>query len=456
MHFKKIIPVRAVLLTGFLLWTGSVFAFEYAGQAWCCDTVYYFVNEINPSSQCGSGFGLTFHAWINSAAWTWNEMGTHFQLVDAGSTSISCYSSGNLCQGYKDGQNTVSMAAGCSWSDNNIIAYATWWYWTGGDTAGCIFESDICFNDNVTWYTMFQGCTGNCYDLKSVATHELGHWIASNHENHDAVLGYKPIMYYAFNYCEQRRTITPDDSALVGWAYDWLGSIALPYRSNVVHYHPPYPSPLPRDTCLILDAVVCEPQGSGTTHPPDYWYDVTPGDLGRCDFHIKVFDSVAGDYTNWVEPTNWTHQLHKVGNDWWVSWWNNGCTNAIFNTFRFQFDNPNAAGWGDWTTTISGNINPFIQILDSCGHHSAQPDGYGFRVHVPLASCCILRGDADRSGAINVADLTYLVDFLFKGGPAPPCLDEGDVDGSGGLINVADLTYLVDYLFNGGPAPPPC
>jgi hypothetical protein len=63
------------------------------------------------------------------------------------------------------------------------------------------------------------------------------------------------------------------------------------------------------------------------------------------------------------------------------------------------------------------------------------------------------------AGEIDVADLSYLVDFLFKGGPAPPCTDEGNVDGiigPGGPIDVADLSYLVDYLFKAGPPPPQC
>jgi len=71
-------------------------------------------------------------------------------------------------------------------------------------------------------------------------------------------------------------------------------------------------------------------------------------------------------------------------------------------------------------------------------------------------SCCQgITGNVDGIGEINVADLTYLVEFLFFDGPAPPCSEEGDVDSSG-AINMADLTYLVDYLFFGGPAPPPC
>ncbi len=55
---------------------------------------------------------------------------------------------------------------------------------------------------------------------------------------------------------------------------------------------------------------------------------------------------------------------------------------------------------------------------------------------------------------INVSDLTYLVSYLFKGGPEPvPVLLNGDCNCSLD-INVADLTYLVAYLFTGGP--PPC
>lgn len=77
-----------------------------------------------------------------------------------------------------------------------------------------------------------------------------------------------------------------------------------------------------------------------------------------------------------------------------------------------------------------------------------------------LVSCCIGdRGNVDNSpdDVVNVADLTYLIAYLFQGGPDPVCLPEGNVNGDPGeLINVADLTYLVAYLFQGGPPPPPC
>jgi len=61
-------------------------------------------------------------------------------------------------------------------------------------------------------------------------------------------------------------------------------------------------------------------------------------------------------------------------------------------------------------------------------------------------------GDVNVDGTVNIADITYLVDYLFFGGPAPPVMETANVDGEGG-VNIADLTYLVEYLFFGGPEP---
>ncbi len=61
-------------------------------------------------------------------------------------------------------------------------------------------------------------------------------------------------------------------------------------------------------------------------------------------------------------------------------------------------------------------------------------------------------GDMDGEPGLNVADLTYLVAFLFSGGPDPIPYEAGNIDCLDD-INVADLTYLVAYLFSGGPEP---
>ena len=69
-----------------------------------------------------------------------------------------------------------------------------------------------------------------------------------------------------------------------------------------------------------------------------------------------------------------------------------------------------------------------------------------------IAGCCDTPGDANDDGIVNILDITYLISFLYKGGPAPPCLNEGDPKGDCN-INILDITYLISFLYKGGPAP---
>ncbi|HWR82465.1 MAG TPA: hypothetical protein VN285_04120 [Candidatus Deferrimicrobium sp.] len=76
-----------------------------------------------------------------------------------------------------------------------------------------------------------------------------------------------------------------------------------------------------------------------------------------------------------------------------------------------------------------------------------------------IVPCCVgWRGniDLDPNEQINIADLTYLIQWLFLGGPEPLCMLEADVNANGGTIGMPDLVYLVDYMFRGGPPPMGC
>ena len=61
-------------------------------------------------------------------------------------------------------------------------------------------------------------------------------------------------------------------------------------------------------------------------------------------------------------------------------------------------------------------------------------------------------GDANKDGKINSADVAYLINYLFIGGPAPQPWQAGDANCDGN-INSADVAYIINYLFVGGPAP---
>jgi hypothetical protein len=65
-----------------------------------------------------------------------------------------------------------------------------------------------------------------------------------------------------------------------------------------------------------------------------------------------------------------------------------------------------------------------------------------------------LRGDINHSQTVDAADVIMLVNYVFRGGPAPDPISQGDVDGAP-PINSSDIIYLVNYVFKGGPPPPP-
>ncbi|MCH9023709.1 MAG: hypothetical protein IH931_00085 [candidate division Zixibacteria bacterium] len=75
-----------------------------------------------------------------------------------------------------------------------------------------------------------------------------------------------------------------------------------------------------------------------------------------------------------------------------------------------------------------------------------------------LISCCEgIRGDLNGDGQeATILDLTFLIDDIFRGGPASNCKEEADLNGDGTSSNILDLTFLIDSIFRGGPPPGPC
>ncbi len=76
-----------------------------------------------------------------------------------------------------------------------------------------------------------------------------------------------------------------------------------------------------------------------------------------------------------------------------------------------------------------------------------------FTVAEPVLACADI--NADGTGP-DIADLIFLVSFMFLDGPPPPFLESTNVDGVGGPDpDIGDLIYLVTYMFSDGP-PPDC
>ncbi|MCJ7497313.1 MAG: dockerin type I domain-containing protein, partial [candidate division Zixibacteria bacterium] len=61
-------------------------------------------------------------------------------------------------------------------------------------------------------------------------------------------------------------------------------------------------------------------------------------------------------------------------------------------------------------------------------------------------------GDSNHDNLVNVSDVVFLINYLFKGGPEPYPLASADVN-LDQKVTVSDVVYLINYLFKGGLEP---
>ena len=64
-----------------------------------------------------------------------------------------------------------------------------------------------------------------------------------------------------------------------------------------------------------------------------------------------------------------------------------------------------------------------------------------------------MHGDANGDQVIDLGDVVYLINYLYKDGPAPEPLEAGDAN-CDEVVDLGDVVYLINYLYRDGP--PPC
>ncbi len=96
--------------------------------------------------------------------------------------------------------------------------------------------------------------------------------------------------------------------------------------------------------------------------------------------------------------------------------------------------------YSSYTPTFQGSLSSYV-VPSSPGSVSV--------------TSCTLRGDSNGDLTVDIADLIYMVDYSFNGGPDPILIEASDVDCSGS-VDISDLVYMADFMFSGGPAPCGC
>ena len=64
-----------------------------------------------------------------------------------------------------------------------------------------------------------------------------------------------------------------------------------------------------------------------------------------------------------------------------------------------------------------------------------------------------INGDANRDEILNILDITFIINYLYKGGDTPYPEGAGDAN-CNDIVNILDITYLINYLYREGE--PPC
>jgi len=157
---------------------------------------------------------------------------------------------------------------------------------------------------------------------------------------------------------------------------------------------------------------------------------------------------IHANETHILTPSNWenldsTEMTVKIDHD------NNGTiddtlvvVNQYYHYICFDSDSD---GFGDPGHPENNCLVDNCPTIYNPYQEDTDGDGIG-------DACEFIRGDANRDGVINSADVVYLINYLFVGGPAPVSWQAGDAN-CDGKINSADVAYLINYLFIGGPEP---
>lgn len=245
-------------------------------------------------------------------------------------------------------------------------------------------------------------------------------------------------------------------SPQLSWATSWKHNQDR-YRVEVSS-DMSFSNPLLLQDSLTIDTnfAVVSLSGDGTAFWRVKTFDIVTGDSSDYSaVRSFIVDNVAPTIATLLAPDDQkTFNIAKPSFDWsdvfdinFASYELNLSQDSLFlSPGSVTFDNISFSEFSlPQPLTIEGVYFWRVRALDVAGNSSTS-ETFSFSY---IDFTC---GDANGSGAVNIADVTFLIARIFAGGIAPVPQEAGDANGSGG-INIADVTYLIARIFAGGPAP---
>ncbi len=124
-----------------------------------------------------------------------------------------------------------------------------------------------------------------------------------------------------------------------------------------------------------------------------------------------------------------------------------------------SFSNP-AGVWQVLDYAVNSDLEYYMDIF----HQQNVPEEYltSTQIYVPgqtintvvefaiLIDVMDYRGDVNGNGIVEIGDIIYLVNYLYRQGDPPLRPSDGDLN-CDRVINVGDVVFLVSFLYRGGP-----
>lgn len=101
-----------------------------------------------------------------------------------------------------------------------------------------------------------------------------------------------------------------------------------------------------------------------------------------------------------------------------------------------------------WTPSFTEAETTYSGVHFEVWNQSGESDWEEISIQVVYAPV----GDCNDNGMVELGDVVWLLNYLFKAGPPPNPLETGDVN-LGGIVELGDVIVLLNYLFMGHPLP---
>jgi len=128
----------------------------------------------------------------------------------------------------------------------------------------------------------------------------------------------------------------------------------------------------------------------------------------------------------------------------------------LVSLFQLSWGSGYVIDWDNLNNGIQPESSDVYFIMSSVGQSvTGSMQGGGYVLVAGFWTGYYKSGDVNADGVIDLGDVLYLINYLYKGGPAPDPWEAGDVN-CDGVIDLGDLLHLINYLYKGGLPPLHC